>query len=809
MDPAEQERFRKIEEIFYAAIERAPGAERDALVGELCDADQNLHTEVALLLADHERILAAAPAPARQATAAPPDLAQRFGPYQTERLLGRGGMGAVYLARRVDGAFEQTIALKVIAAHLAAPEFVRDFCNERQLLAALAHPHITRLLDGGVSECGDPYLAMEYVDGRPLDQYCDAEKLSIEARIRLFLQVCDAVEFAHRNLVVHGDLKPANVLVTADGTAKLLDFGTAKLLQSPGGKVTQFNLLTPRYASPEQVRGERVSTATDVFSLGVTLYEMLTGAWPFGDPHSVADGLERVLHGRPATTPAKALSEGKAAERSTSLDRLRRQLAGDLSTILLKMLEGDPAKRYGSVREVKEDLERVRQSRPIHARPRSAVYAARKFAARHWLAVPATAVAVAVVASLVGVSVYQSARARAQAERAQRVSVFLRDTFLSASPYLGSPLRGRRDAIQFRDILDGAAERADKELGNDPEAEAGLRATLGATYSMLGEPEKGERQLRLGLQLLPRTPGGAPEAAGRLYHGLCDALNFRGLYADALSACRQAVAVCRVSDHARLGAVLHGAAFMAANAGEPLADAEAMYREALRVREGDQPVFVAVTNSRIGMLRLRQGDIEGGERILLDAERVLHGQGEPLVEVVPVLYARAFAADLRGHYPEAVRLMAEALDLVTRRRAWFLDPDERALQLAAYEALAGDPGALARLRDVELRLSYAVPAPVDRIRHHFFAGIVEAHCGSPAAAEQHLRAAIATQQQEMSRQPDLSVEPCLRLMELLIATGRTKEAEMAARQGLDAAARAYGSYFAGHPFALTMRKRFP
>jgi serine/threonine protein kinase len=810
MDPF----WRSVEELFHSALQQ-PESEREEWLASEAALDPAVREEVrSLLAADrrHGELSTQAPAAAPEAAAPDgsgeefPGTSQRFGPYRTERLLGSGGMGAVYLARRADGQFDQTVALKVMSPHLAGDEFVRGFRNERQLLAALAHPNIARLLDGGVSSAGDPYLVMEYVEGQLWNRYCADRRLTVEARIRLFLQVCEAVEYAHQNLIVHGDLKPANILVTADGTAKLLDFGTAKLLRDPEEKVTQFSLLTPRYASPEQLRGERVNTLSDVFSLGVILYELLTGAWPFGDPKSTTDGVDRVLHGREPSAPAQAVSDGAAAERSVTRDRLRRQIEGDLSTILLKMLEREPARRYGSVREVKEDLERYCQGRPIEARPHTAWYTARRFAARHWPAVLATGLAVASLAALTVVSAYQSARARDQAVRAERVSQFAKDTFLSSSSYWYSPLRGKHDAIQFSDILDNASARLGKELGNDPAAEADLRETLGATYTMLGQPVKGEEQLLLGLRAFPRIRAGAPQLEARLYLTLCNARNLQGRYADALPACRHAVAICRLSDRDSLGAALHDTAYMAANAGEPLAEAEQMYRESLLNPRPGQPEFAAIMNSRIGMLRLRQGDLEGGERILLEAERQLRGKDEPWIEIVPVLYARAFAADVRGHYPQAAALMAEALDLVTRRRAWFMEPDERALQLAAYEALAGNRGALARLRDLETRISYTTGAPLDRIRHHLFAGMVEARYGSAAAAERHLRSALATQQQEMPRQPDLRVEVCVRLMELLRAAGRTHEAAEATRQGLDAAAQAYGTYFETHPFVIEMRK---
>jgi tetratricopeptide (TPR) repeat protein len=511
--------------------------------------------------------------------------------------------------------------------------------------------------------------------------------------------------------------------------------------------------------------------------------------------------VDRVLHGRAPCAPAQAVSEGAAAERSASRERLRRQVEGDLSTIVLKMLESEPADRYESVREVKEDLERFRQGRPVHARPHSAWYAARKFAARNWLAVSATGLSVVALAGLTIVSVYESAQARAQALRAERVAEFVKHTFVSASSYWDSPLRGKRDAIQFSDILDSACDRLGKALGDDPAAEADLRDTLGFTYAVLGEPAKGETQLLLGLQTLARVRGGSPRIAASLYVHLCDTRSFQGRYADALGACREAMAIWRVSDPSSLGGMLHDTAFMAVNAGEPLPEAEQMYREALRFPRPNDPLFASRVNSRIGMLRLRQGDLVEGERVLRDAEPALRGKGDPFVEIVPVLYARAFAEDVRGRYPEAVRLMSEALDLVTRRRAAFMGPDELALQLAAYEALAGNREALSRLRGVEGRLQSV--AAVDRIRHDLFAGIVEARCGSKAAAQRHLRSALATQQKEMSRQPDIGVEIYVRLMELLGASGREKEA---ARQGLHAAALAYGSYFAGHPFVIEMQK---
>ena len=807
--------WERVEELFHSSLEK-PESERAEYLSSQAGLDPAVREEVrSLLAADRRQSELSAQIPVFGHDAGGddsgdelPPSGQHFGPYRTARLLGSGGMGAVYLARRADGQFNQTVALKVMAPHLGGEEVVRSFRNERQLLATLAHPNIARLLDGGVASGGELYLVMEYVEGQLWDKYCAERRLPAEARIRLFLQVCEAVEYAHQNLIVHGDLKPGNILVTGDGTVKLLDFGTAKLVHDPEGKVTSFASLTPRYASPEQLRGERVNTLSDVLSLGVVLYESLTGAWPFGDPKGTAEAVERVLHGREADAPGQALSEDAAAERSATLARLRRQLRGDLSTVLMKMLESEPGRRYGSVREAKEDLERFCEGRPIQARPHTAWYAARRFAARHWIAVSATGLSVAVLASLTVVSLYLSSQARAQAVRAQHISEFAKDTFLSAGSYWYSPLRGNRQAIRFANIIDNATARVGQELGNDPEAEADLRSTLGFTYAVLGEPAKGEVQLRMGLRLLPQIPGGAPKIAANLYANLCDDLSFQGRYADALAACRQSAALYRVVDPGVLGSVLHDSAFMAVNAGEPLRDAEAMYREALRFPRPNLPEYLAIVKSRLGLLRLRQGDLEGGERLLRDAEPSLREKGEPLIEIVPVLYGRAFEEDVRGRYAEAVRLMSEAVDLVARKQVEYMGPDELVLQLAAYEALAGNRNALARLRDVERRLTSSTAAPVDRIRHELFAGTVEARYGSKITAERHLRSALATQQTEMNRQPDLSVEIFVRLTELLRAEGRDAVAGEAARQGLVAAAQAYGSYFEEHPFVVEMRNTF-
>jgi hypothetical protein len=339
------------------------------------------------------------------------------------------------------------------------------------------------LLDGGVSPSGHPYLVVEYVEGETLDRYSDARKLGIEARLRLFLQVCQAVDHAHRNLILHRDLKPANVLVTTDGIVKLLGFGTAALMaEGPGVTVTRARMLTPRYASPKQLRGERPGVTGDVFSLGVILYELLTGAWPFGDPDSVMSGLRRAAGHPTATAPSSAVTSAAPALRSLSPEKLRNMLAGDLSAILLKALENEPARRYSTVGELANDVLRFVEGRPVEAHPQTFLYQTGKFVARHWLAVGAAAVFVLGLSAATILAVGQAHVARAEAQKAReeaqksaRVTRFLRGMLTSGFKTGGADVT----VIQ---MLNAAEPSIEASWKNDPLAEATLRASMGASY---------------------------------------------------------------------------------------------------------------------------------------------------------------------------------------------------------------------------------------------------------------------------------------------------------------------------------------
>jgi eukaryotic-like serine/threonine-protein kinase len=314
---------------------------------------------------------------------------RRIGPYRVLREIGRGGMGSVYLAARADDAFQKLVAIKIIRRGLDTDDVLRRFRSERQILATLDDPNITRLLDGGTTDDGLPYFVMEYVEGEPIDQYCDARKLNITERLKLFQGVCAAVSYAHQNLVIHRDIKPGNVLVTKEGLPRLLDFGIAKLLAPGAGHrtTTMLRPLTPEFASPEQVRGELVTTASDVYSLGVRLYQLLTGRRPYRAATGTAAEIEAAICDEEPEKPSLAITrcgktastlgaspspEAVSATREGTRDKLRRRLAGDLDNIVLLALRKEPQRRYASANQLSEDIGRHLTSLPVIARPDTA-----------------------------------------------------------------------------------------------------------------------------------------------------------------------------------------------------------------------------------------------------------------------------------------------------------------------------------------------------------------------------------------------------------------------------------------------------
>ncbi len=516
-------RWERLESLFAAAVE-LPHAERSASLAASCGEDAALAAEVlALVEADsREDTFIVPPEPAGDS--GPRDLLQPgdiIGAYQIEHFVAGGGMGKVYAASRRDQSFEKRVAVKVIKRGMDTDEVLRRFRRERQTLANLEHPHIARLIDGGTTADGRPYLVMEFVEGQPIDQYCRAQRLTIAQRLVLFRKVCLAVDYAHRNLVVHRDIKPANLLVTAEGEPRLLDFGIAKVLEPSGDSgaslITHEGLrrMTPEYASPEQIRGAAVATASDVYSLGVVLYELLTGRRPYEVPTGTFVEVQRVLADTRPLAPSTAVgrADGSAAAEGSTLDiaaemresslrRLRRQLAGDIDNIVLAALRKEPERRYASAGLLAADIDRYLRRLPVSARRDSAAYRLSKFVSRHRaLSALAAALVVTAAVGVTGISLNaaearrQAVRSALAARKAHQINAFAGSMFAAVRP------EERGVAVTVRQVLDDAAARVVTDLADFPDARAEVAALLGRGYRGLGDYRTAEAQLRDALAL--------------------------------------------------------------------------------------------------------------------------------------------------------------------------------------------------------------------------------------------------------------------------------------------------------------------
>ncbi len=503
-----------------------PAAERDAFLDGACAGNAALRAEAAALVEAH---LSAESEAAFETPIAHPRLA-RVGPWRISDVLGEGGMGIVYAAERADGAYRRAAALKLVRAG-ASRDFADRFLRERQLLAGLDHPGVARLLDGGVADDGRPYLAMEIVEGEPITAYAERHALGVEARIRLFLQVCEAVAYAHRRLVVHRDLKPGHVLVVEDvpgvPAVKLLDFGIAKLLGDDGDVLeTSRGILTPAYAAPEQFQGQPITTATDVYSLGVVLYELLAGRRPYELAGRSAGEAERVVTGE-APPPPSTVAEAPPR---------RRALRGDLDTVVLKALAKEPERRYESAAALADDLRRHLDGLPVAARPDTLRYRAGRFARRHRVGVAASLLLLLSVVAGLSATLVQAGHARAEAARAEGINTFLLGMLAAPTPYADG-----RD-VRVATLLDSAAAQAAQNFAGQPAVEAAIRQTLGVSYFQLGLYDESEGQLRQAVALREGLYGPDHPDVSASQSALGQTLQKMGRYDDAEPLLRAALA---------------------------------------------------------------------------------------------------------------------------------------------------------------------------------------------------------------------------------------------------------------------------
>ncbi|MEO0557957.1 MAG: serine/threonine-protein kinase [Bacteroidota bacterium] len=737
------DRWQAIESIFDEAADLA-SADRSAFLDAACRQpdgapDVGLREEVERLLA----LDAGAETFFGQLredlgpTAASPRPVPEAGPWRLVERVGEGGMGEVWRAERSDGSYAQTAAVKLVRPGLGADLLAR-FRAERHVLARLSHPSIARLLDGGTASDGRPYLALEYVDGEPITAYADRRRLSINERLELFQDVCAAVAAAHRQLVVHRDLKPSNVLVTDRGEVKLLDFGIAKLLDEDAEFTVAVTgadrrVMTPEYAAPEQVRGEPATTATDVYGLGVLLYELLTGTRPYRVESRVRRAIEQAILETEPTDPSTAVTGATeaAAARATEPVKLKRRLRGDIDQIVLKALRKDPERRYEGAAALSADLGRHLDGLPVEARPESARYRIGRFVRRHRVGVAAAVVALLAILGGSGAALWQGAeaarqrdRAEAEARTSEEVTAFVTSLFEEANPN-----EAGGDTLTVFDALARGADRARDELADEPGVRAAVLTTIGTVYREMGQLDEadtllaeavaipgvgpvrraraleelgtlrlnqaeyaaGDSLFRESLDLRVEALGPEHVEVASAYTALGVAQRYLGDYPEAEQFYRQslqirdAVQQTETSDYAT---TLSGLG-VALSRQTKLDEAETITRRALGLQRqlaGDTSLSVAIAYNNLGALLHNQGDYAGAEAIYLQAiGRWRHILGEDHPNVAIGLSNMGAMYVMAEDYDKARSYYQESLALFTSR--YHPDHPEVAFTLASISSL--------------------------------------------------------------------------------------------------------------------------
>ena len=623
-----ESRWDEIQTLFLKALACAPEAREDLFRKEA--PDEAIRAEVEAMLRAEETtsdLNALEGLPFRK-RGGPMASGERIGRYELIELIGTGGMGEVYRARRVDDQYSQEVALKILRGDLALPTLADRFRRERQILAGLQHPNVTTLLDGGATPEGRPYLVMQFESGLPLTTYADEHGLTVRQRLELFVTVCEAVQYAHFNLVVHRDLKPSNVLVNERGQAKLLDFGIAKIMQEGVGDVTQqtreLRMLTPEYAAPEQISGGAITAGTDVYALGILLYELLVGEPPFRmGTLTPLDFHRKVMEERPTRPSEGVRAAVEAADPTQATDiaalrgvgpaKLFQSLTGDLDQIVLTALRKEPSRRYPSAAALAEDIRRYLSGHTIWARPPSKRYRLRKFVGRNRVGVGAAAAFVLLLGAFAGTMTVQSARVAAERDRAEvalaraeEVGEFLIGLFDSANP------REEPDRLSALDLLDRGAERAE-ELSEQPEVQADLLTAVGTAYVTLGQFDPAAPLLEGALELR------------------------RDLFGP---------------EHADVAASLSALALLYGERGD-YDSAQARYEEVLEIRrtlDGPESVEAAKVLSSLGVIRSRRGDFEEALPLFADA-----------LEIFRAVPSEELSEDARDDYANALNNMGMTL----------------------------------------------------------------------------------------------------------------------------------------------------
>ncbi len=677
-------RWQKIEEGVAVASEMRDG-NRAAWLDGFCAGDGELKAEIESLLVfenESESFLETSLAPIA-ARILPDDEAnlagQQFGHYRIIREIGAGGMGAVFLAERSDGEFDQNVAVKIVRQAIAEREMLERFRRERQILANLNHPNIAKLLDGGVSADGLPYIVMEFVAGETITRF--AADLTVEEKLKLFLKVCAGVAFAHRNLTIHRDIKPSNILVTDDGEPKLLDFGLAKLLDESLADETQtqtnFRALTPAYASPEQMRGERqINVASDIYSLGVVLFELLTGARPFDFERK---SLNEILQTIDATEPPPPSSKSKVQslkskvenEKSNPKSKIQnlKSLKGDLDNIVLLALRREPERRYHSVVEFSQDIENYLNGLPVSARPNTFGYRASKFIRRNRVAFAAAAL---VTLSLIGASIYsfrQAQIAKRESARAETVNQFLQGILVASNPDTNLSRKNGHDTT-VKELLDDASKRLETgDLSGQLETKAELQRIVGTSYLTQGEYDLAEKNLNRALALQIQIYGEDNPETLKTMVTVGDLLMQKGSHAEADKFYNQRLSILRREQ--KTGAIaaddlfsaLHDYALLKRAQGDSKT-AETLLREALDLRpqlSAEMKSTVSIADSILALTLADQGKFDEAEKIARAKSAEVRANSN--IETPEFAGSLTFLGSIlseKGEYDEAENYLSQA-----------------------------------------------------------------------------------------------------------------------------------------------------
>ncbi len=711
----DKKRLDLLKSLFDAAV-NLPPEDRDAFLKSRCADDQELYDQLKEMVdADtRENSLLDGLAVDNVEPQKPDSFSGRqVGAYRILHEIASGGMGQVFLAERTSGQFQQQVALKIIKQGPNSEIALKRFRDEIQIMARLQHPNIARLYDGGINEDGLSYFTMEYIEGEPIDTYCDTHKLSIRQRLRLFLTVCAAVQYAHRNLIVHRDIKPGNILVTDGGMVKLLDFGIAKALaaeeaEPAGGSAaltqTGMYLLTPEYAAPEQTRGDPVTTATDVYSLGMVLYELLTGRRPYELPSGSPAELERIIGSTDPVKPSTAIRTAGTGEETTrnlqNLSRLRdthpgslrKELAGDLDNICLKALRKEPERRYDSAGQLKEDIERHLNGFPVRARTDTFSYRTGKFIRRYRAGLMVILAVFLLTGSLTAYYTYKLSQqrdlARLESHKAAQVSQFLINLF-----EVSDPGHSKGETITARELLDRGAARIEKELVKQPEVQATLYGVIGEVYSQLGLYKAAEPLFRKAIHIQEHYAGRELLSAAKNMDNLAMLLKTTGRYQSCDSLLQRALKIqmdILGPQHPDVAQTISSRAALLHDEGDAPGSIK-LYRKALGIwkeNPGEEFVPATIAMNDLALLYHEGGLNEKADslyRKALKLQRKLLGDVHP--EVATTLFNLAQVTQDLSKFKEAEEYYREVLSLDIK----LLGPD--------HPTIAFDLTALARIRE--------------------------------------------------------------------------------------------------------------